>query len=356
VAQTPGLIIFNLAMSQKPMPAAAPGEPARGYRALQRITVAIRSQVDLGRVLDTLVGDTGHQLDLSLCALARTEPSGAALVFSQEFRRDTAIGPTPSLLGLRLSPGDDPARAGIDRRLFKEQRSVVRPGAEELPTPAILENLARHACVVTPVVADQKVIGMLVSARVPEMGPWRDDEVEYLRTAADITAVAIQHGSMRLRLRILAAAVAEINSPRELPALMRHLTEAAMMATHARAGLAGVREGDEMVCREILRAGVWEPADLHFTRQRGLAGWCWANRAPCVANDAPADPRGDVDLIRALDVFSAMTVPIVRGDGCVLGFFELHNKAAAAPFAEDDVQFTVTLAHHAALALELKRA
>ena len=33
---------------------------AAGYKAPQRITVAIRSHVDLGRVLDILAADTGR--------------------------------------------------------------------------------------------------------------------------------------------------------------------------------------------------------------------------------------------------------------------------------------------------------
>jgi len=356
VAQTPGLTIFNLIMTHRFMPAADPRELARGYRALQRITVAIRSQVDLGRVLDTLVADTGQQLDLSVCALARWEPAGAALVFCQEFRRDTEDGSTPSLLGLRVVPDSDPNNGVIDRRLFREQRSLVRPGADQTGLPAVLDDLGDQACVVTPMVADQRVVGLLVSARVSEMGPWRDDEVECLHAAADITAVAIQHAAIRARLRILAAAVAEINSPRDMPALMRHLTEAAMLVTHARMATAGVREGDEMVCREICREGAWEPIDVRFSRQRGLPGWSWTNRAPCLCNDAPGDPRGDAELIRRFGVLSALTVPIVGRDGEVIGFFELHNKAAGAPFGEEDLQFTATLAHHAALALELRKA
>ncbi len=342
-------------MTSEPMPAPAPDNLARGYRSLQRITAAIRSQVDLGRVLDTLVGDTGHLLDLSLCALARWDPAGGALVFSQEFRRDTPSGPTPSMIGRRLTPGADPARRQLDHRLFKEQRSLVRPCTGEADGTAIVDDLQGLAHVVTPVVAEQRIVGILVSARVRELGAWRDDEVEFLRAAADSTAVAIQHASVRGRLRLLSTAAARLNSTMELDAFLRHLVEAAMRATQARTAMAGVREGDRMVCRELCRDGIWEPAEVRFSKDQGLAGWSWANRAPCISHDAPNDPRGDAGIVRQLGIDSVLCVPIVRCDGEVLGFLELINKSAGAPFAEEDVQFTATLAHHAALALELRK-
>jgi len=188
-------------------------------------------------------------------------------------------------------------------------------------------------------------------ARHAQLPAWSDEEIELLRTAADIAAVAVQHAAMRSHIRTLSAVAAEINSHIDLAALLRRLTEAAMIVTQSTMGVSGLREGDEMVCREMRRQGRWDCIDVRFTRDRGLPGWAWTNRVPCIANDAAADRRADSGLIAQYGVHSALTVPIVDADGEVLGFFELQNKAAGIPYDDEDVHLVSALAHHAAVAL-----
>ena len=128
-----------------------------------------------------------------------------------------------------------------------------------------------------------------------------------------------------------------------------------MSVTRSTLGVAGLVEGDEMVCREICRDGVWSSIDARFGRNEGLPGWCWENRAPSVANDAPNDPRAARRQMEQDGIRSALTVPIVNRDGGVVGFFELRNKAAGLPYGEEDVHLASSLAHHAALALEARK-
>jgi GAF domain-containing protein len=199
------------------------------------------------------------------------------------------------------------------------------------------------------------VQGLLVAARSREVSPWLESDVEFVRACADLAAVALQHAALRSRLGVLSAAPSEIHPRLEQEVLLRRLVESAITLTRATAGMAGLREGAELVCRERRRAGEWEPLELRLGPNRGLAGWCWANRVPCVANEAAQDPRADADLTRALGIESALAVPILNREGEVMGFLELHNKAAGVPFAEDDIALSCSLAHHAALALELRQ-
>lgn len=347
--------------AHKPAPQAEPDNAAPGYRALQRITVAVRSQVDLRRVLDGLVADAGRFLDLGLCALARWDERGESLHVVHEHRREGSGPHAASLLGLRYQPWIEPGCEALQRLLMTEHRALVRPalgpGAQvldEMPLPSFLSACEGMALVIAPLVADQRVQGLLVAARARELPPWAESEVEFLRGAADLAAVTLQHASLRSRFGVLLAAPSEIHPRLETDVLLRRLVDSAATLTRAAGGMAGLREGNEMVCRERRRGGEWEPLELRLPPGRGLAGWCRANRVPCVANEASQDPRADVDLTRALGIESALAVPILNRDGEVIGFMELHNKAAGVPFGEDDIAMACSLAHHAALALELK--
>jgi len=338
------------------LPKDAPGRAA-GYKALQRMTAAIRSQVDLGRVLDTLAADTGRLLDLALCSVARWDAAGRGLVFSSEYRRDPDRAASPSLAGRRFEPGAEPSSAAVEALLFKDRLSLITSKSTDPAFQAgFISVLADSAFVVTPMVAGQRVIGLLVAARARPLPVWSEEEVEFLRTAADLAAVAIQHAALRAQLRVIAASAAEINSRLSTQALLRRLTEAAISVTQSAMGMAGLLERNEageaeLVCREICRSGAWESVELRFGRGQGMAGWAWANLAPCLANDARGDVRASEDLVARFGVRSALTLPIVNRDGEVVGFFEMHNKTAAASYGEEDVHLASALAHQAALAL-----
>lgn len=329
-----------------------------GYRALRKLTVAVRSQVDLGRVLDSLAADAGRFLDLSLCALARWEDAGRALVFAHEYRRNPD-GTSPSLQGMRIVPNGDTSGGTPGSRLFHEHRAIVHLPAPEggsdagpgdaLPDP--LRVLTGSACVVIPIVADHRLVGVLAASRPSGLPRWPEAEVEFLHAAADLAAVAIQHAALRARMRILSATAAQLGAARTAAQVMRTLTEAAVGLTRSRAGLACLLEGEELVCREALRDGRWEPLQARFARETGLAGWSWAHRAPCIADGAEREPRAERALLAAWGIRSALAAPILDRGGDVLGVFEVFEKGGDAPYTEEDVHALATVAHHAALAL-----
>ncbi|HEY3175146.1 MAG TPA: GAF domain-containing protein [Candidatus Polarisedimenticolia bacterium] len=337
-------------------PQEAPSRASSWFRTLQRVSVAVRSGIDLRRVLDQLTADAGRSLDLSLCGIARWDESGAFLLFSHEYRRDPDPRSPLTLLGRRYTPGEEPLCEEFDQIVFKETRAYFPPRAPVDPDrgPLFGSYMGGGVRAIFPLVGDQRVLGLVAVARPQELPPWTDEEVEYLRAAADLASVAVQHSTLRSRLRRLSAASAEINSRMDLAELLRRLTEAAMSITQSTMGVAGLREGDEMVCREVCIAGRWSSADERFTRERGLPGWSWTNRVPCITNDPATDPRADPGLIAAYGIRSALTVPIVSRDGEVLGFFEMHNRTGGAPYGEEEVHLASALAHLAALALEAK--
>lgn len=334
---------------------AEPGRDMKGYQVLRRITVAVRSQADLGRVLDLLVMDAGRFLNLGLCAIARWEESGTCLLVSKEYSKGPSRGGRSELQGRSIAPD-----ASFLRVVLKEHRPLIihRDRGNALEAERIDaaiggdgSTLARSAIVIAPLVTEQRVAGLLLAVRPNDLPDWSDGDIEFLVAAADMAAVALQHAEMRSILKGLASSAAELNSPVKLAVLLRKMTEAAMLFTQSTMGLNGLRDGDLMICRELKRGGKWEPVDLRFDANRGLPGWSWTHRAPCIANEAASDPRADGSLMKRYGVQSALTVPIVNRNGEVLGFFELHNKAAGVPYGDQDVQLATALAHMAAMAL-----
>jgi len=325
---------------------------AAGFRALQRIAVAVRSQVDPRPVLDGLVADAGRMLDLRLCALALSAEAEPAMLVAHEYlRAPSEIHP---LLGRRLDAGSDLGDAALRRSLFQDHRPVVWPGESArgiAECPPILAGLEGAALAVVPVAADHRTIGLLIAARAPEAG-WHEAEVEFLHAAADLAAAALQHAFTRHQLSVLCSFSSELQARAEPSVRLRRVVESAMQVTRATGGLAGLREGDLLVSRERRVKDAWIPLELRFARGQGLVGWCWTNRVPCVSSEATQDPRADVDLKRRLGVSTAMTVPILDRAGDVIGFFELHDKPGGVPFTEEDLRLARCLAQQAALALE----
>src|SRR5262249_13976900 len=150
-----------------------------------------------------------------------------------------------------------------------------------------------------------------------DLPAWSEEEIEFLRSAADITAVAMQHAAIRSHVRALSASAAGINARAGEQVLLKRLTEAAVSVTGSTIGTAGVREGDQMVSRHLWRRGEWEAVEARFSSGQGLVGWCWSHRAPCIANEAAADPRTDQALVASWGIRSALVLPILDPEGQV---------------------------------------
>jgi GAF domain-containing protein len=220
----------------------------------------------------------------------------------------------------------------------------------------LLAGLEDASLAVVPLVADQRVVGLLAAARPPALPAWSEEEVEFLRTAADILATAMQHRTMRSHIRALSASAAGFNAGGDQQILLRRLAEAAIAVTGSNMGTVGLVEGSELIFRELWRRGRWEPADMRFEQDRGLAGWCWTNRVPCVVRDAATDVRIDPIVVSSWGVRSALAVPLLTLEGKAIGILELFNRVAGAAYGEEEVSLASALSQHAAMALALREA
>ncbi len=328
---------------------------AAGYRALQRVSAVVRSEIDLGRALDLLAAEVGGLLDLSLCAVARWEESGQRLVFTHEYARGCDLGSGPLLRGRRHAPSSDPEARHFDALVFGEGRPWLRPALGALAgapaAPPVLAGLDGSAVVAAPMSAARGVVGLLVAARPGDLLAWTEEEVEYLKACADLGAVAIQHVAARATARSLSAAAVEANAGAPLESTLRRLVETAVLITRSSGGLIARRDGERIACSHVRGARGWQPDTVVFERGRGLGGWSWLHRAPCVANEAGADPRADPEEVRERKLRSCLTVPLVSPRGEVLGLLEVHDRLAGTQYGEEEIHLASAVAHLAALAM-----
>jgi GAF domain-containing protein len=287
--------------------------------------------------------------------VARWDDTGDHLQFEHAYQRG---GPSRAVRGSRYRPGLDPASAPFETLVLHERRPYLHHGASGSVSLGgrLLAGLEDASLAVVPLVADQRVVGLLAAARPPALPAWSEEEVEFLRTAADILATAMQHRTMRSHIRALSASAAGFNAGGDQQILLRRLAEAAIAVTGSNMGTVGLVEGSELIFRELWRRGRWEPADMRFEQDRGLAGWCWTNRVPCVVRDAATDVRIDPIVVSSWGVRSALAVPLLTLEGKAIGILELFNRVAGAAYGEEEVSLASALSQHAAMALALREA
>jgi diguanylate cyclase (GGDEF)-like protein len=102
---------------------------------------------------------------------------------------------------------------------------------------------------------------------------------------------------------------------------------------------------------ETLREGKVE--GLRLKLGQGIAGWVASTKEPLLVEDVKKDPRffKEVDKISNFESKSIICVPLISKNK-LLGVVEIINKADGTSFTEKDFQLVLTLADHAAIAIE----
>ncbi|MEM8961735.1 MAG: GAF domain-containing protein [Acidobacteriota bacterium] len=157
-------------------------------------------------------------------------------------------------------------------------------------------------------------------------------------------------------LQALLAFTAEINQPREISLLIRHLVEHAARFLKAEGGLAGLAEShDDTLCMAsdaYWHSGVWHRDPRRWRPGEGLAGQLLVSEFPYLTENYVEDPRAETIYAGKLGVTSALSVPLMSSTGQPVGFFELHRVGGVEPFTWQDAAFLESLANTTAVAIE----
>jgi signal transduction histidine kinase len=160
-------------------------DAARRTRTLYQIGGALTSDLDLDRVLDTLVRSTARALGGKACSLRLLDP-------------DTGLLRLVAVTGLSdayLAKGDvDPQQSPVDREVLAGKtvavEDVVKGGLLQYPEEAVREGIRSVLC--APLTVRDRTIGVLrfYSADVRQFGP---EDQDFLATLAGQGAVAIEN-------------------------------------------------------------------------------------------------------------------------------------------------------------------
>jgi signal transduction histidine kinase/HAMP domain-containing protein len=182
---------------------------------------------------------------------------------------------------------------------------------------------------------------------------------EQLETAVGRARAREQEVAVRERqARAIAEVAHALNASPDLDTVLRTAMEAGralVQADSARVTL--VDEAGQLVVRYSTDAPTTMPAGFVVELGRGIGGLAWATGRPVRTDDFAADPRfstnRDVPLVRADGIVSCMAVPIATRS-TVAGVIYVNNFVRR-PFTADDEAALLTLADHAAVAVEKAR-
>jgi signal transduction histidine kinase len=182
---------------------------------------------------------------------------------------------------------------------------------------------------------------------------------EQLRAAADLAATREREAAARERqARTLGEVAHALNASVDLDAVLRTAVEAARGLVGADfARIALVDESGRLVLRYSTNEFTAMPASFVIERGHGLGGLAWATGRPVRTDDFATDPRFTQDRYLAIaladGIVSCMAVPIATA-GLVVGVIYANN-VTRRPFTAEDERVLLTLAEHAAVAVQKAR-
>ena len=186
-----------------------------------------------------------------------------------------------------------------------------------------------------------------------------DAVAEQLRAAAALARAREQDaGAGERRARAIGEVAHALNASPDLDTVLRTAVEAVRGLVQADSSrIAIVDDAGRLVLRHSTQTPTAMEPGFAIERGMGIGGLAWDAGEPIRTDDIRADPRfrGDryLPVAQADGIVSCMAVPIVTA-GTVVGVIYANNFARR-PFTAGDEALVVTLAHHAAVAVQKAR-
>jgi diguanylate cyclase (GGDEF)-like protein len=116
-------------------------------------------------------------------------------------------------------------------------------------------------------------------------------------------------------------------------------------------------EGDHALSGGLWDNGVWRPGGTRIPLEGSISGWVIKNKEIWKTRDLDNDALHfqGIAALRGLHIGASMAVPIIAGDGRVLGVLNLHSEQRGDVFGENDIRVAEGIARHLAIALERAR-
>ena len=318
-------------MADSPTPAALQHQLAE-LSAINELIKALTSTLDLSEILRIIL----HRIKL------HTQAEALSLLLYDGERNELVFAATEtlrenSLVGMRLPPDRGiatwVARSGRSARVERTDRDPrFYPGIDQVA------QFASHAILAVPVTHADRVVGVIEAVNPYGSIGFSDADQQRLETIAG-------------ELGLDADAEALVGDPD----LTRTILARVSAAVPCEACSILVRDGAgrelAFTASRTLQAGVID--GLRIRADQGIAGWVAQHRQPACVPDVSRDPRhyAGVDRKSHLTTRSLLCVPVVAKD-TLLGVIEVINKVDGAAFTTEEQRLVMTLADHAAIAIE----
>jgi GAF domain-containing protein/nitrogen-specific signal transduction histidine kinase len=216
-----------------------------------------------------------------------------------------------------------------------------------------------------PLLARDRLIGMMSVATYREGYRYSDEHVDVLLTIAAQAAVALDNARLYQHSAHQARQLATLNKigrtltssldPERVPALIIEQVTELLNVEEGSLLLADQATGDLVFAYTTGPFGQ-QLLGKHIPRGAGLAGFVFEHGESVVVNDAQSDERFDnsTDKSSGFVTRAILAVPL-RSVGGVHGVIEALNRRDGDPFTTDDQQLLEALADQAVIALENAR-
>ncbi|MBE9129540.1 MULTISPECIES: GAF domain-containing protein [unclassified Coleofasciculus] len=161
-----------------------------GEQALNQVTQAIRSSLDLETIFATAVREIGELLQVDRAQIVQYLPERNGWLHVSEYRKSDD---SPGFLGRKIPDENNPIAEQLKRL------EVVRINDTNRFEDPIHKSLAQHfpgAWLLVPLHFGSCILGSLMLGRNVESYHWQDSEVELIRGVADQVAIAIQQSQL----------------------------------------------------------------------------------------------------------------------------------------------------------------
>jgi signal transduction histidine kinase len=187
-----------------------------------------------------------------------------------------------------------------------------------------------------------------------------DAIAQHAAVAFDRAQLLAQLDSWARGLEALFKFSAAVGQKRDPVVLVRDMAEHAARLLKADGGQGGLSVTGDLVGDLVMESsaywhdGRWSERKRRWARNVGIPGVVLETEFPYLSADYPADAAREAPD-DAPDIAYAIAVPIKNATDDVLGFFELHRRAAHGAFSWQDAAFLESVANMTAVAIENAR-
>jgi diguanylate cyclase (GGDEF)-like protein len=116
-------------------------------------------------------------------------------------------------------------------------------------------------------------------------------------------------------------------------------------------------EGDHALSGGLWDDGVWHAGGTRIPLEGSISGWVITNKKTWQSADLEHDAQHfqGIAALRGVQIGASIALPIMAGDGRVLGVLNLHSEEKGDVFGPNEIRIAEGIARHLAVALERVR-